>query len=336
MKEFESIRKDIKNKKFAPIYFLWGDEPYFIDKITEDLQQYVLSEEEKAFNEHIFYGNEIQMKDIVLQARQFPMMSEHQLIVVKEAQNLNKQLEHLAAYAKEPLTSTVLVFNYKYLKPNGRLGVVKTLKKDHVYAESAEIKTYLMPPYIEKLVKSKGLKLEEKAKMLLLENIGEDLSRMHNEIDKLRVLLNKGDEITSELVEKYIGISKDYNAFELTKSLSNGNIKRSFEIIEYFRKNPKSNSIFMVLAVLFRYFSHLLMYHAMPDKNPAVVASKLKINPYFVNEYQQAASRFPIRKVTRIIGYMREADIKAKGVGATGAVNEADLMRELIYKIYRA
>lgn len=335
MKEFESIRKDIKNKKFAPIYFLWGDEPYFIDAITEDLQKYVLKEEEKAFNEHIFYGNEIEMKDIVLQARQYPMMSDYQLIIVKEAQNLRKQLDHLSAYANDALASTILVFNFKFAKPDGRNSAIKAIKKNHVLAESAKIRDYQLPPYIAKLAKSKGFELEEKAKMLLAENIGQDLSRIHNEIDKLAVLLKNENKITSELVEKYIGISKDYNNFELTKSFSEANIKRSFEIIEYFGKNPKDNSIFATLAVMFRYFTHIMIYHALPDKNPAKVAAKLKINPYFVNEYQMAAKRYPLRKVTQIIGFLREADVKAKGVGASGSVTEEDLMRELVYKIYR-
>lgn len=334
MKEFESIRKDIKNRKFSPIYFLYGDESFFIDGLTSDLQKYVLKEEEKAFNEHIFYANEIDMKDIVLQARQYPMMSEFQLIVVKEAQNLKLQLDDLTTYAQNPLASTVLVFNYKHAKPDGRMAVIKHIKKHFVLAESARLRDYQILPYIEKLAKSKGLTFETKAKSMLAENIGEDLSRIHNEMDKLAVLLKDDKMVTSDLVEKHIGISKDYNSFELTKSFSEGNIKRSFEIVKYFGQNPKDNPIFKSLAVVFNYFSNLMIYHALQDKSPSNVASVLKINPYFVGEYQKAAKNFPLRKVTRIITYLRETDVRAKGVGSTGNVTEEELLTELIYKIY--
>ena len=218
MKEYESIRKDIQNRKFAPVYFLYGEEPYFIDALTEDIQKNVLTEDEKAFNEHIFYGNEITMPDLLLQAKQFPMMSEHQVIIVKEAQHLKKQLEHLDTYLDKPSTSTILVFNYKYEKPDGRSAVVKKLKQKAVFAESAKIRENQIPSYIDQLVKSKGLQIEMKAKALLAENIGDNLSRIHNEIEKLEIVLKDKKKITPEIVEKHIGISKDYNNFELTKA----------------------------------------------------------------------------------------------------------------------
>lgn len=334
MKEFESIRKDIQNRKFAPVYFLYGEEPYFIDALTEDIQQNVLTEDEKAFNEHIFYGNEITMPDLLLQARQFPMMSEHQVIIVKEAQHLKKQLEHLDAYLDNPSTSTILVFNYKYEKPDGRSAVVKKLKLKAVFAESAKIRENQIPSYIDQLVKSKGLQIELKAKALLAENIGDNLSRIHNEIEKLEIVLKDKKKITPEIVEKHIGISKDYNNFELTKAISNRDYKSCMEIIRYFGQNPKDNSIFMSLAVLYNYFTKLMVLHTLSDKSKAGVASGLKISPFFVDEYLDAAKHFPLKKVTAIIGYLRETDVKAKGVGASGNVNEEDLMRELIFKIF--
>lgn len=335
MKEFESIRKDIQNKKFQPIYFLFGDEPYFIDELTKELQKNVLTEDEKAFNEHIFYGNEIQMADIVLQARQFPMMSEYQLIVIKEAQNLKKQLDALSSYVAEPLTSTILVFNYKYGKPDGRNATVKALKKKAVFAESKKLYDNQIPDYIEKVASSKNFKLDPKAKFLLAESIGEDLSRIHNEIDKLKIILKDETLITPELVEKHIGFSKDFNNFELTKALSQGEIKRCFDIIHYFGQNPKDNSIFATLTVLFNFFTKVMLYHTLKSKDNANVASVLKINPFFVKEYQDASRLYPLKKVTKIISYLREADIKAKGVGASGNVSQEDLMRELLYKIFR-
>ena len=335
MKEFESIRKDIQNKKFVPIYFLYGDEPYFIDELTKDLQKFALTEEEKAFNEHIFYGNEIDMNDVILQARQFPMMAEYQLVIIKEAQNLKKQLDILANYTENPVESTILVFNYKYNKPDGRNAGIKKIKKNYVLAESTKFRDYQIPDYIEKIAKSKGFQLDPKAKFLLAENIGEDISRIHNEIEKLSIVLKNEKLITPEIVEKHIGISKDYNNFELTKSLSEGNVKRTFEIVKYFGQNPKDNSIFSTLAVMFNFFSKTMIYHTLSDKSPANVASALSINPFFTKEYASAAKLFPIKKVSQIISYLREADVKAKGVGASGNVTEEELMRELMYKIYR-
>ena len=334
MKEFESIRKDIQNKKFQPIYFLYGDEPYFIDELTLALQKYVLTEDEKAFNEHIFYGNDIEMQDVLLQARQFPMMSDYQLVIVKEAQHLNKQLEQLYSYVNQPLSSTILVFNYKYAKPDGRLTAIKKIKKNHVLAESAKLRDYQIPKYISALIKSQKLEIDPKAQALLTENIGEDLSRIHNEVDKLAVVLKGNKLITPEIVEKHIGISKDYNNFELTSAIATGNFKKCFEINKYFGQNPKDNSIFATLAVLFNYFSKLLIYHTLQDKSKANAASVLKVHPFFVQEYLSGAQRYPLKKVTQIISHLRETDIKAKGVGASGNVTEEQLMRELLYKIF--
>ena len=334
MKEFESIRKDIQNKKFSPVYFLYGEEPYFIDELTAALQQNVLSEEEKAFNEHVFYGNDMQMEDIVLQARQFPMMSDYQLVVVKEAQHLSKQLDKLENYVQQPSPSTVLVFNYKYGKPDGRISSIKKIKKDFILAESAKIYENQVPQYIRELVKSKGLQIETKAEAMLAENIGNNLSRLHNEIDKLNVVLKDKKRITPEIVERHIGISKDYNNFELTKAISEGEFVRAFEIIKYFGQNPKNNSIYMTLAILFNFFSKVLLLHTLSDKSNASVSSALKLNPRHASEYINAAKRFPLKKVTAIIGFLRETDVKSKGVGATGSVTEEELMRELLYRIF--
>ncbi|MXV38033.1 DNA polymerase III subunit delta [Flavobacteriaceae bacterium Ap0902] len=335
MKNFESIRKDIQNKKFVPIYFFYGDEPYFMDALADAFQANVLTEEEKAFNEHVFYGSDTDMNTIVMQARQYPMMAEKQLIIVKEAQHLKSQLNDLESYVAEPLDSTVLVFIYKHGKPDGRSAVIKSIKKNFIYEESKRLYENQIPDYIETLAKKQGLTLVENTKFLLAESIGDDLSRIHNELVKLKVTLNGNNKVTPELVEKHIGISKDYNNFELTTALANGNMKRAFEIVHYFGENPKDNSIFGTIAVLFNFFSKVLLYQSLSDKSRGNVASKLKINPFFVQEYATAAKIYPIKKVTKIISYLRETDMKAKGVGATGNVSEEELMRELLYKIFR-
>ena len=334
MKEFESIRKDIQNRKFKPIYFLYGDETFFIDQLTADLQQYVLTDEEKTFNEHIFYGNDITIEDIVLQARQFPMMSEFQLIIVKEAQHLSKQLEKLENYVLNPAYSTVLVFNYKYAKPDGRTKTISRIKKDFVLAESAKIYENQIAVYIRNLVKNKGLQIDPKAEIMLSDNIGNNLSRIHNEIDKLSVVLKDKKKITPEIIERHIGISKDYNNFELMNAIAYGDFKKAFEIVKYFGQDPKNNSIYFTLAVMYNFFSKMLIVHTVQDKSSSNLASKLKISPYFVKEYTAAAQRYPLKKVTAIIGYLREADVKSKGIGSTGNVTEEQLMRELLYKIF--
>lgn len=334
MKNFESIRKDIQNKKFVPIYLFYGDEPYFMDMLTQSFQDQVLTEDEKAFNEHIFYGSDTDMNTIVMQARQYPMMSERQLIIVKEAQHLKNQLADLESYVKSPLSSTILVFNFKHAKPDGRNVVIKTIKKNFVYEESKRLYENQIPDYIDKLARAEGLQLQQNVKFLLAESIGDDLSRIHNELSKLKVTLKNDKKVTPEIVEKHIGISKDYNNFELTTALSTGNVKKAFQIIHYFGENPKDNSIFGILAVLFNYFSKVLLYHAIPDKTPSNVAAELKVNPFFVKDYAAGARQFPIKKVTQIISHLRETDVKAKGVGATGNVSEEELMRELLYKIF--
>lgn len=335
MKEFETIRKDIQNKIFKPIYFLWGDEPYFIDELTNELQKHVLTEDEKVFDQHIFYGNDIDIETIILRAKQFPMGAKQQLVVVKEAQNLSRSMDKLAAYAEAPVPSTILVFNYKYKKPDGRSKYVKAIKKNGIMAQSAKIYENQLPNWVDKQARSKGLQLEEKVKFLLSDFIGTDLSRMDNELNKLSLICKKGESITPAIIEKHIGISKDYNNFELTKAISTKNEVKAFTIIKYFGKNPKDNPLVLTISALFGVFSKLMLYHALPDKSKGNVAAHLKINPYFVGEYVEAARHYPIKKVTQIISFLREADMQSKGVGASGNVTREQILTELLYKIFK-
>lgn len=335
MKEFETIRKDIQNKIFKPIYFLWGDEPYFIDELTNELQKHVLTEDEKVFDQHIFYGNDIDIETIILRAKQFPMGAKQQLVVVKEAQNLSRSMDKLAAYAEAPVPSTILVFNYKYKKPDGRSKYVKAIKKNGIMAQSAKIYENQLPNWVDKQARSKGLQLEEKVKFLLSDFIGTDLSRMDNELNKLSLICKKGESITPAIIEKHIGISKDYNNFELTKAISTKNEVKAFTIIKYFGKNPKDNPLVLTISALFGVFSKLMLYHALPDKSKGNVAAHLKINPYFVGEYVEAARHYPIKKVTQIISFLREADMQSKGVGASGNVTGEQILTELLYKIFK-
>lgn len=332
---FENIRKDIQNKNFKPIYFLYGDEAYFIDQLTNDLIKNVLTEDEKAFNEHIFYGNDVDMSRIVMQAKQFPMISDYQLVIVKEAQHLHRELEELKNYAENPLDSTILVFNYKYKSPDKRTTVIKNIKKNGVLAEFKKLYDNQIPNWIEQQANSRNLHLENSVKFILAEYIGSDLSRIVNELDKLKVILSDNSEVTPEIVEKHIGISKEFNNFELTKALSKKDIKTAFKIINYFGKNPKDNSIFATISVLYNFFTKVMIYHTLKDKSQRNVASALGVHPFFTGEYEIASHSFPIKKTSQIISFLRETDMKAKGVGSTGNVTENELMIELMYKIFR-
>lgn len=336
MKAFDSIRKDIQNKQFSPIYLLYGEESFFIDEITKSLQTHVLSEDEKAFNEHIYYGTDTDIGQIISQAKQFPMMAERQLIVVKEAQHLSKSLTRLSDYAAQPVPSTILVINYKYGKPDGRAAWVKNVKKIGVCEESKKLYSNQIPDWISNCAKNAGMQINPKATFLMAEFIGDDLSRIQNEMDKLNVVLEAPKIISPEVIEKHIGISKDYNNFELTAAFAGNDMKKAFTIIKYFGENPKDNSIFSTLAVLFNFFTKLMIYQTLKDKSRSNVAAKLKVNPFFIKEYQMAAQVYPLRKTTQIISMLRDIDMKAKGVGATGNVTESELMTELVYKIFKA
>ncbi|MCK0204408.1 DNA polymerase III subunit delta [Ornithobacterium rhinotracheale] len=335
MKEFESIRKDIQNKRFQPIYFFWGDEPYFIDVLTQEIIKNALSEEEKAFNEHIFYGNEISIEDVVMQAKQFPVMAERQLIVIKEAQHLSRTMANFATYAEDPVPTSIVVFNFKNKKPDGRSAFLKNIKKTGVVAESKKMYENQLPTFIETQAQSLGLKLHPKVKFLLTEFIGNDLSRIQNELAKIASVIKNGEEVSPEFIEKNIGISKDYNNFELVSAIAEKNQLKAFSIAKYFGKNPKDNPIIVTNSALFNFFSNLLLFHSLLDKSRGNVAANLKINPFFVKEYELAAQNYPVKKVTRIISFLRESDAKSKGIGSSNSTTGEDILIEFLYKTFK-
>ncbi|APD05763.1 DNA-directed DNA polymerase [Flavobacteriaceae bacterium UJ101] len=328
--QIESILNDIKQRKFAPVYFLMGDESYFIDRITKALEKTVLTEEEKGFNQTIVYGKETTIEEVVGAAKQFPMMSEHTLVIVKEAQHLSRTIDKLAHYVENPLTSTVLVFNYKYKTLDKRKKVTKLLSQKAVLFESKRLYENQVPDWIENYLKSKNLQIEPKAKFLLVEFLGTDLARIVNELDKLSILVS--GKITVDDIERNIGISKEYNNFELQKALGTKNIVKANQIIHYFGQNPKDNPIVVTLGVLYNYFSNIIVYHSLSDKSKPSVAKELRINPYFVQDYQVAASHYPLKKSVQIVSYLRDADLKSKGLGATNLLS-SEILKELLFKI---
>ncbi|MFY0714261.1 DNA polymerase III subunit delta [Seonamhaeicola sp. NFXS20] len=329
MDEVKQLVSDIKNKKLKPIYFLMGEEPYYIDKISDFIENNVLAEEERGFNQMVLYGRDVTVEDIVGNAKRFPMMAEHQVVIVKEAQDLSRTIEKLATYADNPQPTTVLVINYKYKKIDKRKALYKALKKKGVVFESKKLYENQVADWIRRVLSPKGYAITPKAAQMLVEFLGTDLSKINNELEKLQIILPKETQISPEHIEENIGISKDFNNFELRKAIGEKNAVKAYRIVNYFAENPKDNPMVVTVSLLFNFFSQLLQFHGLKDKSPRNVASALKINPYFVNEYITAARNYPMRKVSAVVATLRKFDVKSKGVSAN-AVPQGDLLKELL------
>lgn len=328
---FDKIMQDLKAKKYKPIYFLMGDEPYFIDIISNYIIKNVLTEQEKAFNQLVLYGKDVDVATIDNTARRFPMMADYQVIIVKEAQDV-KKIEDLVYYAQKPQKSTILVLNYKYKTLDKRKKVYKEIEKNGIILNSGKLYENKIPAWIDKYVKEKGFKIEPVASALLTEFLGTNLSKIANELDKLIIILPKNTKITTTHIQDNIGISKDYNNFELQKALIKKDPLKANKIINYFGQNPKDNPIILTITSLYGLFSKILTVHYIKNKNPQNIASVLKVNPYFVKDYIEAAKAFPIRKTVEIISHLREYDLKSKGLGNV-STNQTGLLQELVFKI---
>ncbi|SNR16881.1 DNA polymerase III subunit delta [Tenacibaculum jejuense] len=331
MNEVKQIVDDIKQGKLKPIYFLMGEEPYYIDKISSYIENNVLDESEKGFNQMVMYGRDVTVDEIVSSAKRFPMMAEHQVIIVKEAQDLSRSIEKLDSYAENPQQSTVLVFNYKYKKLDKRKKVYKAIAKNGLIFESKKLYENQVGDWIARVLKGKKFTIEPKAAQMLVEFLGTDLSKISNELDKLTSVLEAGTIINPSHVEENIGISKDFNNFELRKAVGLKDVVKANRIINYFSQNPKNNPLVMTISLLNSFFTQLLSYHGLKDKSKASVARTLGVNPYFVDDYVNAARNYPMRKVSQIIGLLRDADVKSKGVGANQS--HSDILKELIFRV---
>lgn len=338
--DYLRILRDIELKNLKPVYFLMGEESYFIDEITNALEDKVLDEASKAFSQTIVYGRDVALDQVVNNAKGFPMMGERQVLIVKEAQDMKEwksrkkdaeetEFKSITAYLQNPTPSTILVINYKG-KFDKRKKLYKLFEKQGVVFESERIKEYKLPEWIEKYVVSKGFKINHAAAQLLADYLGSDLSKVVNAVNKLSIVLNGKGEITPLVIEQNIGISKDYNIFELTNALGQKDILKANRIITYFEANPKNNPIQQVLPMLYNYFSRLAAFISIPDKKFA--SAELGISPYALNEYKAAAANYSPQKVERIISYIRETDKKSKGVDNVSA-DSGELMKELIFKI---
>lgn len=334
MEEAIRIVKEIKSGNIKPIYFLMGEEPYYIDKIADYIEDNLLTEEEKGFNQMVMYGRDSDIEDIMSNAKRFPMMAERQVLIVKEAQDLSRTIEKLIAYAENPQPTTTLVLCYKYKKLDKRKKLYKVIAKSGVIFESKRLYENQVAGWIQKTLKSREYGISPKAAQMLVEFLGMDLSKIDNELNKLQLITPKGTTITPEIIEENIGISKDFNNFELRKAIGEKDSLKAHQIINYFGQNTKANPMVVTVSLLFSFFSQILQYHGLADKSKDSVAKFLKVSPYFVSDYVVAGKNYPMKKVSEVIGLLREADMKGKGVGAVN-VPQGELLKELVVKIMR-
>nr|WP_299342119.1 DNA polymerase III subunit delta [Allomuricauda sp.] len=332
MDRIKGIVEEINRGEPKPIYFLMGEEPYYIDKISDYISENVLSEEEKGFNQMVLYGKDASIEEIIASAKRFPMMANHQVLIVKEAQHLSRTIENLVSYAENPQPLTVLVLCYKYKKLDKRKKLYKAVQKSGEIFESKKLYENQVIDWIRRTLSGKGYKISPKASALLVEFLGTDLGRINNELDKLSLVVPQSEEITPAAIEKHIGFSKDFNNFELKKALGEKDMTKATRIIDYFSNNPKDNPFVVTIGTLNTFFTQLLQYHGLKDHSPKNVSSVLGVNPYFVSEYSIAARNYPMKRVSQIISSLRELDLKSKGVDANN-MGQADLLKELLVKV---
>ncbi|MBU2020500.1 MAG: DNA polymerase III subunit delta [Bacteroidetes bacterium] len=329
---YKQIISDIESKKFSNIYLLHGEESYYIDRISDAIIKHALEDHERDFNQSILYGKEITVGNIIDEAQQFPMMAERRLVVVREAQNLKKSISELAKYAEHPTSTTILVICYKYDNIDGRSSLVSKCSKTQTVFKSEKIRDYQLVDYVTSLVQENGYQITNKAAMLFAESVGTDLSRIFTELTKLSVLIEKGQQINEVHIEENIGISKDYNIFELTKAVGLRDVPKAIRIVDYFEKNPKNASLVMITGNLFGLFSKLMRMHFWKDSDQALMKSIRISHPFILKEHRNYQKIYPPKKISANIGYLHEYDLKSKGVNNKD-FTEMQLARELIFKL---
>jgi len=326
------LLSDLKKGIIKPVYFLYGEEPFYIDQVSDYIEDNLLDEGEKGFNQIILYGRDVSIDDIVSNAKRYPMMADRQVVIVKEAQDLSRTIEQLAPYVENPQPTTVLVLCYKYKKLDGRKPLSKAIKKNGVLLETKKLYDNQVSPWIRAALQNAGYEASPKAIQMLADFLGANLSKIANELNKLMLVIPKEQEITPELVEENIGISKDFNNFELAKAVGYREVVKAQRIAQYFVQNPKANPLVLSISSLHGYFVKLLKYHGLPQKDKATVAKTLGVNPFFVEEYVTAARNYPMKQVSAALAHLREADVKSKGVGASSFATQ-DLLKEVLVKI---
>lgn len=330
---YEEIARNLKNKIYSPVYFLMGEEDYYIDRISDYIMDTVLTETEKEFNLTLLYGSDTDIVSIINAARRYPMMSKYQVVIVREAQNL-KNLDELIHYLQKPMSSTILVMCYKHGTLDRRKKITAELEKAGVLFESKKLKDTQLPGFISSYLKRKQVEIEPKASEMMAEFVGTDLNRMAGELEKLIITLPAGQKrITAEQIERNIGISKDYNNFELRNALIEKDVFKANQIVKYFEDNPKNSPLQVTLAVLFNFFSNLMLAYYAPDKSDQGIASQLGLrSPWQAKDYMAGMRKYTGVKVMQIIGAIRTCDAKSKGIG-NPSTPDGELLRELVYFI---
>ena len=330
---YEGIIRELQAKQYRPVYYLMGDEAFYIDKIADYIIDNVLNDTEKEFNQTILYGADVDAATIINAAKRYPMMSEYQVIVVKEAQAVHN-MEELVFYLQKPLKSTILVLCHKHGSLDKRKKLAAEIEKVGVLYESKKLKEAQLPAFITAYIKQKGFDIDQKATAMLAEFVGTDLSRLVGEMEKLIITSSKNStKITPEQIEKNIGISKDYNNFELRSALVEKDVLKANKIVKYFEENPKTNPIQMTLSLLFGFYSNLMMAYYAPEKSEQGIAAFLGLkSPWQAREYMAAMRKYSGIKTMQIISEIRTTDAKSKGV-ENSSLSDGDLLRELVFKI---
>ncbi|MFK7770787.1 MAG: DNA polymerase III subunit delta [Saprospiraceae bacterium] len=329
------IIKEIKAKKYAPIYLLHGNESYYIDKISKYIEDNVLTEGEKSFNQMIMYGKDTDHKTLIDTCSRYPMMASHQVVILKEAQEM-KSLKELLPYIERPVHTTILVICFKHKKFDGRTKFGKLVKQKALVFESKKLYDNQIPDWIQSYLKDKKLSISPSAAALVAEYLGENLSKVSNELDKLAINLAPGTEVNEKHIQEQIGISKEYNVFELQKALGTKNVVKSNRIINYFISNPKKNPLVVVVGTLFNFFSKVYLTHFLKNSSEREMMEKLGVrHAFFLKDYKLAARNYPYQQSQNVISILKEYDLKSKGVDRVNAT-EGDLMKEMIFKILHA
>ena len=331
MHTVDSILNEIKSGKIHPLYFLMGEESFFIDQISTFIETSVLDETQRGFDQTVLYGKDTTVDDIISIAKRYPMIATRQVVIVKEAQNLSRTIEQLLPYANSPQHTTTLVFCYKYKSIDKRKAFYKALSKAHIVFESNKIYDSKIPSYISGVLQERNLKITPKASYLLADFLGNDLSKISNELKKLQLVIGATDTITPELIQENIGISKDYNNFELQKAIAQFNRKKAYQIVRYFSENTNQHPMVVTIATLYSFFTKLMTLHTVSDRNPKTLSRAIGVNPYFLDDYVTAAKNFPMRRISGVFQTLRIMDTKSKGVDAN--LKPKDLYNELIFRI---
>ena len=332
LQEINSIISKIKNKVYSPIYFLMGEETYYIDFITELLDKEILNEDEKNFNKTVLYGKDTTVEELISHCKRYPMMSKYQVVFLKEAQDLSRKIETLSSYALNPLMSTVLIVNYKYKSLDKRKKLFKNIQKFGIVVDFKKIYEDRVPVWIINQLKIDNFTIEPKACSMLVDYLGNDLKKINNQLNKLKIICSQKRNISPKLIEDNIGISKDFNVFELRNAIGIKNLDKSLLICAYLTSNSSKHPLQMTLSSLFNYFIQIFQYHSLENKSQNNVASVLGVNPYFVKDYVNASKYYNMKKISSIISLINDVDLKSKGIGVSNTSNN-DLLRQLIIQI---